>query len=532
MDCMTITPGVKTPSILIVEDESIIAFNLQEVLESLDYSVPAIADSGERAIRQAAELRPNLVLMDIRIKGDIDGIQAAEQIWQRFQIPVIYVTGHSDQATVERARLTAPFGYLLKPIKERELYVAIESALQRSERERWMSKVLNGIGDAVIVIDASGVIKFLNPIAETLTGWQLQDAIGRSHTTVFNLISEPTRLPVHLPIEAALQQNITAHLTGDVLLISKQGAEVPIADSVAPFTDNEGAIAGAVIVFRDVTAQRQAEEHDRTLHQANLWRQRMEELEQINHLKDDFLSTVSHELRTPLTNIKMAIKMLELVLDQQGILSPENNPRWKTLTQYMEILRNQCDQELHLVNDLLDLQRLNANSYPVEQETIPLADWLPELVNSFRTRAQERNLQLSVQLAPDLPPLVSDLPSLNRIFIELLNNACKYTPPGERITLTAHLGQPATPPLEPTPATPCPYFIFTVTNTGVNISAEEQIHIFEPFYRIPRSDRWQQGGTGLGLALVKKLVDCLHGCIRVENHPGQACFIVELPAPL
>lgn len=527
---MTFIQETEAPRILIVEDESIIAFNLQEVLESLDYCVPAIADSGERAIHHAAELHPNLVLMDIRIKGDIDGIQAAEHIWDQFQIPVIYVTGHSDKATVERARLTAPFGYLLKPIKERELYVAIESALQRSERERWLSKVLNGMGDAVIVVDAAGEIKFLNPVAEAMTGWQLNEASGRSLPTVFKVVHEQSRLPVESLLESAFQQGITAHLTGDLLLLAKTGTEIPIADSIAPFKNNNGVISGAVIVFRDVTAQRQAEERDRMLRQANLWRQRMEELERLNQLKDDFLSTVSHELRTPLTNIKMAIKMLELILDQQGILSPENNSRGQTLAKYMEILRNQCNQELHLVNDLLDLQRLNADSYPLELETIQFADWITEVVDSFRTRAQERDLNLSIHLAPDLPPLVSDLPSLNRIFIELLNNACKYTPPGERVTLTVRLEQAVNRTSESPLVPDSPSFIITITNTGVDISEAELTHIFEPFYRIPKSDRWKQGGTGLGLALVKKLVDCLDGSIRVESDMGQACFIVELPS--
>ena len=162
--------------ILVVEDESVIAFNLQETLESLEYSVPAIATTGEQAIHETAHLHPDLVLMDIRIKGNMDGIEAAERIWNHYQVPVIYVTGHSDKSTVERAKLTAPFGYLLKPIQERELYVAIESALQRCERERWVSTVLKGMGDAILVTDSEGRVKFINTVAETITGWSLADA--------------------------------------------------------------------------------------------------------------------------------------------------------------------------------------------------------------------------------------------------------------------------------------------------------------------------------------------------------------------
>ncbi len=129
-------PKPDTPrpiQILVVEDERIIALNLKENLEALGYAVPAIAATGEQAIAAATDLQPDLVLMDIRLKGAMDGIQAAEQIWERLQIPIIYVTGHSDRSTLERAKVTTPFGYVLKPVKERELYVAIETALQRYE---------------------------------------------------------------------------------------------------------------------------------------------------------------------------------------------------------------------------------------------------------------------------------------------------------------------------------------------------------------------------------------------------------------
>lgn len=117
--------------ILVVEDEYILACNLQESLELLGYTVVNIVDSGEAAIEEASKLRPDLVLMDIRLRGKIDGIQAAEKIWNNLQIPVIYVTGHSDKSTVERAALTLPFGYILKPVREQELYVAIQTAMNR-----------------------------------------------------------------------------------------------------------------------------------------------------------------------------------------------------------------------------------------------------------------------------------------------------------------------------------------------------------------------------------------------------------------
>lgn len=175
---------LKTVRVLIVEDEYILARNLREGLESLGYQVLGIVDSGEAAIEKAIELRPSIILMDIWIRGELDGIQAAERIWQQLQIPVIYVTGHSDQSTVERATLTSPFGYVLKPVREKELYVAIQTALSRYEREQFFSTVLQGMGDGIIVVDPQLHIKYLNLAAEALTGWQLDEVKERLVTEI------------------------------------------------------------------------------------------------------------------------------------------------------------------------------------------------------------------------------------------------------------------------------------------------------------------------------------------------------------
>ncbi|HEY9653750.1 MAG TPA: response regulator [Coleofasciculaceae cyanobacterium] len=165
---LTLIKDSKPVKVLIVEDERIIACNIRESLESLGYVVLAIAASGEKAIEKATQLQPDLVLMDIQLKGNMDGIEAAEQIWNNLSIPVLYVTGHSDKKTMERATITAPFGYILKPVQEQELYVAIKIALQRHEREQLLSAILKRMGDGVILVKAQNRIQFLNPVAEYL----------------------------------------------------------------------------------------------------------------------------------------------------------------------------------------------------------------------------------------------------------------------------------------------------------------------------------------------------------------------------
>ena len=121
--------------ILVVEDESIIAKDIQNMLKNLGYEVPAIAFTAEEAIEKAAETRPDLVLMDIRLRGDMDGIKAAEQIRSQLDVPVVYLTAYADADTLERAKLTEPFGYIVKPFEERDLHTTVEVALYRHELE-------------------------------------------------------------------------------------------------------------------------------------------------------------------------------------------------------------------------------------------------------------------------------------------------------------------------------------------------------------------------------------------------------------
>ncbi|WP_421657724.1 ATP-binding protein [Leptothermofonsia sp. ETS-13] len=533
--------------ILVVEDEVVIARDIEDCLENLGYSVAAIAHSGVEAIAKTAQLRPNLVLMDIRLEGEMDGIQAAEQIWGNYKIPVVYVTGFSDRNTLERAKLTRPFGYILKPVEERELYVAIETALQQyratqeiQNREQWLTTILRDIGDGVIVVDRQGRVKFLNLIATALTGWTQEEAVGRDLIEIFPLIHEQTRTQIENPAIATLQSGRLLYLPDQTLLVSRTGNLLPVADSIAPLRNNSGDITGAVVVFRDITQRRLSEEHDLALQRARQLEQQMQELQRLDQLRDEFISTVSHELRTPLANMKMAIHMLEIYLDQQGVLRSHNDSETNRITRYFEILRSQCHQELDLVNNLLNLQHLNTNTYSLIPISIPLQNWVPVLVENFSQRFQINQQELVIDIPADLPTLISDEPSLFRILSELLNNACKYTPAGERIVVSVKIVQEAgnteeareTREAEITQSPPHSLFEIIVANTGVEISAEELPRIFEEFYRVPRLDVRKQSGTGLGLALVKKLVRYLGGTIRVESGSGETRFIVHLPPQL
>jgi signal transduction histidine kinase/pSer/pThr/pTyr-binding forkhead associated (FHA) protein len=233
--------------------------------------------------------------------------------------------------------------------------------------------------------------------------------------------------------------------------------------------------------------------------------QKMQELERLNSLKDDFLSTVSHELRTPMSNIKMAIHMLnQFPLEQRQ-------------KRYIDILDAECGRETELINDLLDLQRLEAGVNPVGVEDLRLQELVPRVLLPFESRLSERQQQFRVECDAEIPAIKSDRACLERILSELLNNACKYTAQGGEISLlVSHISEPQN------------VVHIKVINQS-EIPEHELTRIFDKFYRVPNADPWKQGGTGLGLALVKRLVEQLQGNISVESREGVTAFKVDLP---
>lgn len=255
------------------------------------------------------------------------------------------------------------------------------------------------------------------------------------------------------------------------------------------------------------------------IRQARLYqaaRNQVEKLEQLNELKDNFLSSVSHELRTPMANVKMSSQMLEVSLRQLGLF---DNPDLHHIHRYFQILKDECQRELKLINDLLDLSRLDAGMEPLLLTSIHLCDWVAHIAEPFLERTRNQNQQLSLNISTDLPPIRTDASYLGRVLGELLNNACKYTPAHGTIQIMVS---------EYT----AEYLRIIVTNTGVQIPFSEQERVFERFYRVPSSDPWKHEGTGLGLALVKKLIERLGGAIALESHDNFVRFTLTLPVTL
>lgn len=263
--------------------------------------------------------------------------------------------------------------------------------------------------------------------------------------------------------------------------------------------------------------------------------QQVNELEKLNILKDDFLKTISHELRTPIASIKIATEMLEILIDRAGGFQGD----LQEMEPYVRIIQDEANREEKLINDLLYLTCLESDTEPLDLTTIQLQYWIPYITDTFLERTNSQQQKLSINIPEDFPEFITDVSILERIIGELLNNACKYTPAGETISLTAKLvpvnfqlispealsedSYPKSPPNQINN-----HIKISVANSGVEIPEAEREKIFDKFYRIPNHDPWRYGGTGLGLALVKKLAQYLGATIELESNQGKTCFTIDL----
>ncbi len=239
--------------ILIVENEGLVGCDMATTLGKLGYVVVGICASGEEALERYDELRPDLVLMDVHLAGQLDGIDTARELQRRSRVAIVYVTACADLDTVARARQTHPHGYLLKPFNHDELRLAVEVAAQRhfeenerQRREHSYFEAFQSLADGVIAADLSGGVVFMNPSAARATGWNAQEAVGRSLNEVFRIYQSTGEPAEILSVEAAASQ--TAERT--VYLTTLGGERVPIQDRTAPLRDAQGHLTGLIILFR------------------------------------------------------------------------------------------------------------------------------------------------------------------------------------------------------------------------------------------------------------------------------------------
>ncbi len=249
--------------IYIVEDEAIIAMDLRDRLIAHDWEVAGIAFSAEQALPEIAQCQPDLVLMDIILAGGMDGIEAAARIAEVHDIPTIYITANADPATLQRAKLTEPLSYVIKPIDEKELQINLEMALHRHsiqkkirESERWLQRLLSSMGEGVIAVDLSDRISFINAVAETLTGYQRDDILGVPLSEVMRWREGSAGEPRPVTAREFLKGAFDAE-NGIFYLLARNGEVVSVDENVSPLHNSKGEISGMVLTLR-APAQRRS----------------------------------------------------------------------------------------------------------------------------------------------------------------------------------------------------------------------------------------------------------------------------------
>jgi signal transduction histidine kinase/DNA-binding response OmpR family regulator len=558
-------------TILIVDDHPSNLQVLFTFLEKAGFRVLAV-QNGENALEIAESALPDLILLDILMPG-IDGFEVCRILKAKAptkNIPVIFLTALSETINKLKGFELGGVDYVTKPIEQRELLARIQthltlkkirhhlkaknSALQqeinaRKQFERQLRKQKLKLQQAV---NFEGLVRRItekirdsldeNHILQTVTEElatvlhtnSCQIEIYDSSQTIATIVYEYTDI---LPKSqgttrkiadfSQLYQQLFQQVPLQFADISPESSprELQCTRLVCPIFENRGnqGIIGNLWLLRpkeEIFAefevqlvQQVASQCAIAIRQARLYeasQQQVKELEKLNRIKDDFLKTISHELRSPMSSMQLAVQTLEKLLKTEA--PAQQSP---TFTRVLNIFYQASMRHNRLVDDLLTLCYLDAKAEALTSEVINLQIWIPEIVQPFLERAQNQQQQLTIDLPPELPLLTADISTLERILIELLTNACKYTPAGEIITVKAR----ATDEIVE----------LSVINSGVEIPPEEQQRIFEQFYRIPNNDPWQYGGTGLGLTLVKKMVEVLGALIEVKSQAGKTSFSVKLP---
>ena len=514
------TVAAAPPRILIVEDEAVIAMDMAQHLRDFGYEVVGIAASGDRAVELAAQSHPDLIMMDIVIKGARDGIETAQDIRADADVPVIFLTAYGDQPTLERAKAASPHGYLLKPFRPQELRTTIEVTLNRQalearvrHSEHWLKRTLQCIGDGVIATDPQGRVRFMNPVAEALIGASADVAQGRQVREVFQLRAEGGAAELPDLLDEALRGDRLTPVRRGLLHGAVDEPRLYVDAGAAPIRDDDGSLLGSVIVLRDVTQRRLDEQELQRYreHLETLVRDRTHELEaakreaeRSNQAMVEFLTTISHELRTPLNAVIGFSHLLGLepLGDRQG--------------GFVRHVRDAGTHMLRLIEDLLDLAKIDAGRLSVQSVPVDVAAAVMLAVPLVSSLSAQRAVELTVDPLPAPLVVAADPTRLRQVLVNLLSNAVKYNRKGGQVRVSCRRLDSGRVRIQ-------------VQDTGPGIAVARQSQLFRAFKRLG-AESSEIAGAGIGLAFSRRLAELMQGELGFETEVGVgSTFWIDLP---
>ena len=494
--------------VLIVEDEIITALDIKISLEKLGFEVLSIEDSGKDVINKVKDLKPDLILMDIVLKGEIDGIETTELIKKLFDVPVVYLTAYSDKKTFERAKLTEPYGFIVKPAGIYELKCNVENAFYKHKLEKKLKKqadLLNLTHDAIIVHDMDDKITFWNNGAEERYGWREEEVLGK---ITHNLLKTEFSDSLNETCERFLSKG---YWEGELIHTKRSGEKIIVSSRWALQKDENNVPMGFMEINSDITERKKAEKslieaHDRLelkvqerTAELNVL---VEELKRSNEELKQFAYVTSHDLQEPLRTISSFTQLLK---------RRYTNKLDDDADEFIDYIVAGANRMQTMIKALLDYSRVNTRN--VEFKLSDFQEILNQTLNSLKIAIDESN---AVIIIDPLPTIKVDDKQMVQLFQNLISNAIKFRKKHESMEI--HISCEVS-----------TNYLFSVSDNGIGIEPQFKERIFEVFQRLHTRDEYS--GTGIGLAVCKKIVERHGGQIWVESELGKgSTFYFTIPS--
>lgn len=489
--------------IQIVEDESIFAMDLVSQLKSMHYSVISVTDTGEKAVQEADKKKPDLILMDIRLKDEMDGIEAAQQIRKRKNIPIIFITAYAEEKTLTRAKVAEPFGYLLKPINKRELRAVIEMALYKHRMEKKLLAseqrfrgLIKNIVDLLFVIDSHANIIDVNHTACKKSGYTRDEFFRLSVKDLF--------IGDQINIQEILHHlHNTGSMTIEHTLQCKNANTFPVEINIGLLSDEENPLLLALA--RDITSRKKSEAEKLELEKQLLHAQKLEELGRL-------AGGMAHDFNNILTVVQGYSELALMKTDR-------SSPLYADLRE----IRDAAYRSASLTRQLL----LFSRRQPMDYSLININTLINNLMRMLN-RLLGENIVIKKDLKRGLWDVWGDLGSIEQVIMNLVINAKDAIRKGGKITITTdNITINKSDIDNDTDEKPGNYVVVKVKDTGVGMDKQTLKRVFTPFFTTKETGE----GTGLGLSVVNDIVKSNSGWVDVTSKVGRgSTFTVYFPA--